>query len=630
MRDAQTRKIMRIVLMLLLAVASAVPAAFAAEDEQPPRDLTELRERIDGILEQTQTPAIGIALVNEEGPYWVAGWGKASLATGKAANQDTLFRIGSISKMFVALAVLKLQEEGKLSLDDKLRDLAPEIEFENPWEDTHPVRLVHLLEHTTGWDDIHLPEYAFAAPDTMPLKEALAYHPHSRVSRWMPGTRHAYCNSGPTVAAYVVEKVTGERFEDYIASTFFAPLGMDSTSYFKTKRYDERGATLYLQRSPQEYWQIIYRPSGSINSSASDMAKLVHFLLLRGATPTTRILSEHAIDRMEIPATTLGAAAGVIGGYGLGNYTTGYKASGVAFHGHNGGVIGGLSELAYVKELGQGYVVMINSGNGAALSQLSDLIRGFLLKDVSPQDPAQSRELPEQFKNLAGYYKPINPRQELLRFITDIGAITKIWSDEQLLHRKPLFGAWVSNDYPGGNGTLVDGWHGLPAIAVVEDPLAGPAVQVNTDLWQRISTVRAFAPLAVVGAMLAMTLIGFVALVIWCYRRFASKTSSDHRTWMRLWPLLSTVALIVFLVVLSAAGVFLKYAGTVSALSVGILALSLSYPLFVLLGIIELFKTKNRSPKNLPYWYAAAFSIVHASVVVYLAVYGVIGIRTWT
>src|SRR5690606_34310887 len=118
--------------------------------------------------------AIGIALVNEEGPYWVAGWGKANLATGEAADQDTLFRIGSIPKMFVALAVLQLQEEGKLSLDDKLRDLAPEIEFENPWEDTHPVRLVHLLEHTTGWDDIHLTEYAFAAPDTMPLKEALA------------------------------------------------------------------------------------------------------------------------------------------------------------------------------------------------------------------------------------------------------------------------------------------------------------------------------------------------------------------------------------------------------------------------------------------------------------------------
>lgn len=620
---------MRIVLMLLLAVASSVPAAFAAEDERSPQELTDLRDRIDGILEKTQTPAVGIALVSGQGPYWVDGWGKSNLATGKEADQDTLFRIGSISKMFVALAVLKLQEEGKLSLDDKLRDLAPEIEFENPWEDTHPVRLAHLLEHTTGWDDIHLTEYGFAAPDAMTLEEALAYHPHSRVSRWMPGTRHAYCNAGPTVAAYVVEKVAGQRFEDYIASTFFAPLGMDSTSYFRTKRYDERGATLYLQGLPQEYAQILHRPSGSINSSASDMAKLVHFLLLRGATPATRILPEQAIDRMEMPTTTLGARAGVIGGYGLGNYTTGYKSFGVAFHGHNGSVIGGLAEVAYVKELEQGYVVMINSGNAAALNQISELIRGYLLKDVTPQDVAHARDLPEQFRNLAGYYKRINPRQEMSRFITDIGAITKIWSDEKFLHRKPLFGAWVSNDYPGGDDTLVDGWHGLPAIAVVEDPLAGPAVQVNGDLWQRVSAVRAFAPLAVVGTMLAMTLIGFVALLVWCYRRFASKTSHDHRVWMRLWPLVSTVALVVFLIVLSTAGVFLKYAGTVSALSIGILVLSLSYPLFVLLGIVELFKTKNRSLKNLPYWYAAAFAIVHASIVVYLAVYGVIGIRTW-
>jgi CubicO group peptidase (beta-lactamase class C family) len=67
---------------------------------------------------------------------------------------------------------LKLQEEGKLNLNDKLRDLAPEIYFENKWEETHPVRLVHLLEHTTGWDDIHLAEYAFKAPDSMTIKES--------------------------------------------------------------------------------------------------------------------------------------------------------------------------------------------------------------------------------------------------------------------------------------------------------------------------------------------------------------------------------------------------------------------------------------------------------------------------
>jgi CubicO group peptidase (beta-lactamase class C family) len=102
----------------------------------------------------------------------------------------------------------------------------------------------------------------------MTVKQGLDFHPHSRTSRWPPGTRHAYCNSGPPVAAYIVEKVTGERFEDYVARTFFTPIGMPSTSYFRTKRYEEHGATLYQGASPQEYWRILHRPSGSINSSA--------------------------------------------------------------------------------------------------------------------------------------------------------------------------------------------------------------------------------------------------------------------------------------------------------------------------------------------------------------------------
>ncbi|HEY5810971.1 MAG TPA: serine hydrolase domain-containing protein, partial [Povalibacter sp.] len=188
--------------LLILVLLACVRMAQAAEADAPPKDLDELRHRIESILEKTHTPAIGIALVNRDGPYWVAGLGKANLKSGKQADADTLFRIGSVSKMFAAFAILKLAEEGKLSLDDKVHDRAPEIAFDNPWEATNPVRIAHLLEHTTGWDDIHLAEYAYSAPDSMTIKAGLDYHPDSRVSRWIPGTRHAYCNAGPAVAAY--------------------------------------------------------------------------------------------------------------------------------------------------------------------------------------------------------------------------------------------------------------------------------------------------------------------------------------------------------------------------------------------------------------------------------------------
>ena len=77
---------------------------------------------------------------------------------------DTLFRIGSTSKAFVSLSILMLADQGKLSLDDPVHKLAPEVWFENRWESSDPVRVVHLLEHTTGWDDFHLREYAKKRP----------------------------------------------------------------------------------------------------------------------------------------------------------------------------------------------------------------------------------------------------------------------------------------------------------------------------------------------------------------------------------------------------------------------------------------------------------------------------------
>src|SRR5690606_27121855 len=168
------------------------------------------------------------------------------------------------------------------SLDDKLRDLAPDIQFENPWEDTHPIRLVHLLEHTTGWDDMSLAEYAYPAPDSMSLKAGLDYRPTSRKSRWVPGTRMAYCNTGPAVAAYIVEKITGKKFEDYVQELVFDPLQMDSSSFYLSKAYEERGATLYVNSKAKDYWHILTRPAGSVNSSATDMANFLHMLIQRG------------------------------------------------------------------------------------------------------------------------------------------------------------------------------------------------------------------------------------------------------------------------------------------------------------------------------------------------------------
>ncbi|MBK8187416.1 MAG: beta-lactamase family protein [Cellvibrio sp.] len=622
---------MRSILKFFIILSSVI--SFSVQAEEPtPKTLDELKAAIEKIREVTKTPAVGIALVDKNGIQWVDGLGEVNLETHADADEDTLFRIGSVSKMFAALAVLKLQEEGKLNLNDKVRDLAPEIYFENQWEETHPVRLVHLLEHTTGWDDIHLAEYAYSAPDSMTTKEGLDYHPDSRKSRWVPGTRHAYCNSGAGVVAYIVEKITGKQYETYIEETFFKSINMQSTSYFKTNLYEQKGATLYTNNKPEDYWHIIYRAAGSINSSPKDMANFLQFLLMRGATSNQQLISTASIDRMEIPETTLANQLGVKAGYGLANYTSGYNDFNIAFRGHNGGVFGGLTELSYSNQLQSGYVVMINAGNGMALDKISKTIRGYLTQDYKVVKP-EAIALPEKFKTLNGYYAPINYRNQMSLLMIATFGVMKFSTDDKTLYRSPVFGGWESKDYAVNENYLIDHWTGLPSIAIVNDPIEGNTVQVSTDLYKPVSALQVFLTFDLFIFLILTTIISFIAALFWAGRRIIKKTPADVSVGMRLWPLAAGLTFAIYMISISMAGVSLEAYGEISILSLVAFVLSIVYPLLTLWCAFRLIKYRYQSvEKSAPKWifyYSLFYTKLNVFMSVYLAYYGLFALRTW-
>ena len=135
---------------LLLLFVTAFSDAFGAEDKPAPKSIPELQIAIENVLKETKTPGAAVAIVSRDKVEWVAGIGMADVAARKPVTAETLFRIGSVSKAFAVLAALQLQEEGKLKLTDTVHQWVPEVAFSNPWEATDPVRLVHLMEHTTG------------------------------------------------------------------------------------------------------------------------------------------------------------------------------------------------------------------------------------------------------------------------------------------------------------------------------------------------------------------------------------------------------------------------------------------------------------------------------------------------
>ena len=400
--------------------------------------IEKLRSDIQKILDEENIPGASIALVSENGTIWAGGVGKADVAANKDVDANSLFRVGSISKSFTALSLLTLVEKGLLDLNTPVRDIAPDLEFTNPWSDTDPITVAMAMEHTTGFDDISMREYAKTDDPDMTLEEGLAYNPSSRVSRWRPGTHMSYANSGPPIAALVLEKIIGQNFEEYTEENIFKRLDMASSTFgfpvdagLLSKGYEGDGET------EANYDHIIVRPSGALNASASDMGNYLQMMINRGMYKGQKLFKPETIRRMETPTTTLAAQVGHDFGYGLGNYPS--MVGGHRFNGHDGGITGFVSTSAYSSDLGLGYFVSINSMSGK-LRDIAELVGDFLIANNIPPVGSEIELSQEQLEAISGYYQNVTPRQQLLAFINRFMSIQKISLDEGKLFTKDQFG----------------------------------------------------------------------------------------------------------------------------------------------------------------------------------------------
>jgi len=604
-------------------------SSLLSAEEPVPATLEELKRAVAEVISENGVPAVGIALVNESGPVWVDAIGKSNLENDIDADENSMFRIGSTSKMFVSLSILKLVEEGKLSLDDRLSDLAPEIEFENQWESTNPVRLVHLLEHTTGWDDIHLPEFASNVFPPVSLKEGLDYHPHSRVSRWKPGSRSSYCNAGPPAAAYIVEKVTGQEFEQYVKENFFTPMHMESMTYRLSDDVKDKGVTLYANgNKPQPYWHIIVRPSGAINASPKDMARFLQFFVNRGAVDGRQLISTDSLERMESVGSTSAGEAGQEAGYGLSNYSLPHKSW--VYRAHNGGVAGGITEFAYLPEAKSGHAIMINSDDFPSLEKIIKLVMNFETRNLEPGGIREAAEVTADHKNIQGLYLPINSRQQVGYFLERVFGAQKLWFDGDTLLRKPLLGGEPDAYFPVSSALYAAEDTGITSLSRVVDPLAGEVIHAGSSVLKPTSALLIYGQLGI--AVLWVLSIGtsVIYFLVWGVRRLRGKIGPGPTIQIRLWPLLAGLSVVVVFAA-SALGMADPFAklGSPTFLSITIMLSTITFAMFAVLGVYTSIKERNATMSRINYWYSTTTSFIHLVVAAYLFWFGVIGLMTW-
>jgi CubicO group peptidase (beta-lactamase class C family) len=417
---------------------------------QGPADRAELEAFLDNLLkkemEENHIAGAAIAVVKDGKLFFTKGYGYADLENKIPVDpEQTIFRTGSVGKVFTWTAVMQLVEQGKLDLD---ADINTYLDFRIPDTYPQPITLKHLMTHTSGIEDRWLESLTPDASELVPEREWMIANFPGRVRP--PGELAGYSNYNAMLGGYIVARVSGEPYDQYIQKHIFDPLGMTHSTVqpqmpasllpFASKSYTYVNGA--FQPFPDYFPQPAGLPSGFHQTSVADMARFMIARLEGGfygdASTEMRILKEDTARQM---LTTLYTPDSRLGGTAYGLFD--FSDNGQWVLGHSGYAPVMFSELLLLPDQHLGVYIAYNSLGaryGGLVNQHSGFQRAFFdhyfpAPEVTPLQP--QADFVEQAGRFAGFYKSANNHST---------------TPEKVAR---LFGEFVLEIRDGSDGTLV-------------------------------------------------------------------------------------------------------------------------------------------------------------------------------
>jgi CubicO group peptidase (beta-lactamase class C family) len=377
--------------------------------EKPPSGVHELTASdveafLDGVvplqLERDDIAGAAIAIVKNGKLLFARGYGYADVEKKKRVSpQETLFRPGSVSKLFTWTAVMQLVEQGKLDLD---RDVNDYLDFKIPDAYGKAITLKNVLTHTPGFEEQIKDLFAVGSKPPQ-LGQYMKTHIPGRI--FPPGTIPAYSNYGASLAGYIVERVSGRPFNDYIDENIFKPLGMSHSTFVQPlpPALSPNMSNGYQLASdgPKPFEVIGAFPAGSLSSTATDMARFITAHLQDGQLGDARILRPETARLMHRRLFALDQAANAMA-YGF------YEESrnGHRIIGHGGDTVYFHSDLHLILDAGVGFFISYNSAGRGETSPRTTLWEALLDRYFpysSPTEPTLA-SAKEDAKTVSGKY----------------------------------------------------------------------------------------------------------------------------------------------------------------------------------------------------------------------------------
>ncbi len=377
-------------------LAPKPPVAVAPQPEQSakmtPHDLTasDLDTFLDGVmplqLAREDIAGAVIAVVKDGKLLFAKGYGYSDAEKKNPVSPETtLFRPGSISKTFTWTALMQQVELGKVDLD---RDVNEYLDFRIPATYPRPITVRNLMTHTPGFDETVEELFVADAKQLKPVGDYLKQHLPSRI--YAPGTIPAYSNYGATLAGYIVQRVSGEPFEQYAENHIFKPLGMqhstfrqplpDSWQPLMSKGYE-------VASQPSKPFEIVEAtPAGSCSVSAMDMTHFMIAHLQNGRFEDQQILRPETAQLMHSRQFALRPD---LNGMALGFYEE--SRNGQRIVGHGGDTQYFHSDMHLLPEAGVGFFISYNSAGKGEISAREAVWHRFLDRYFPYEPPAGSK-----------------------------------------------------------------------------------------------------------------------------------------------------------------------------------------------------------------------------------------------
>jgi len=344
-------------------LASSLYRAAATESEFAPRTVSinwaALADAtLNSAVADGEIPGATIIIVDRNETLFAAGYGVANLENGATVSDATLFEVGSVGKTLTAIAALQQVEQGRLDLSANVNDYLDDWHVETPGAEV--VTLHHLLTHSAGLNDRAI---GYAAREESDV-QALATHLEERFPPGfaIPGQYISYSNYGFGLAGYLVEKVSGTPFTEYVAIEILEPLGIVDSGY--RPNIDGTVATGYLVQNdnlvPAPYVYRPVTPAGSFIASARDMAPLMQALLNNGSPVLDDASAAMMMMNRQSQHTRLMGNA-----YGLEETRRGNLTA----FGKGGSIPGFTAYMTVIPRLGLGMFIAVNASTDAAIDR---------------------------------------------------------------------------------------------------------------------------------------------------------------------------------------------------------------------------------------------------------------------